>query len=57
MSGGIFRVRGNDELVEIRESRYEADDVLQALIAKFPSPLAGAHDASPGACSHEEPEE
>jgi hypothetical protein len=41
MSGGIFLVRGDDELVEMRESRYEAEDVLQALIAKFPSLLAG----------------
>ena len=40
MSGGIFLMRG-DELVEMRESPYEAEDVLQALIAKFPSLLAG----------------
>lgn len=41
MSGGIFLVRGDDELVEMRESPYEAEDVLQALIARFPSLLAG----------------
>ena len=41
VSGGIFLLRGEDELVEMRESPYEAEDVLQALIAKFPSLLAG----------------
>jgi hypothetical protein len=41
MSGGIFLVRGDDELVEMRETPYEAEDVLQQLIAKFPSLLAG----------------
>ena len=41
MSGGIFLLRGDDELVEMRESPYEAEDVLQALIARFPSLLAG----------------
>lgn len=41
MSGGIYLVRGDDELVEMREIPYEAEDVLQALIAKFPSLLAG----------------
>src|SRR4051795_2248946 len=41
MSGGIFLLRGDDELFELRESPYEAEDVLQALIAKFPSLLAG----------------
>ena len=41
VSGGIFLLRGDDELVEMRESPYEAEDVLQALIARFPSLLAG----------------
>src|SRR4051794_27534998 len=41
MSGGIYLVRGDDELVEMRETPYEAEDVLQQLIAKFPSLLAG----------------
>jgi hypothetical protein len=41
VSGGIFLLRGDDELVEMRESPYKAEDVLQALIAKFPSLLAG----------------
>jgi hypothetical protein len=41
VSGGIFLLRGDDELVEMRETRYEAEEVLQELIAKFPSLLAG----------------
>ncbi|MFL5864041.1 MAG: hypothetical protein ACJ780_25260 [Solirubrobacteraceae bacterium] len=41
MNGGIFLLRGEDELVEMRETPYEAEEVLQALIARFPSLLAG----------------
>lgn len=41
MSGGIFLLRGDEELVEMLESPYEAEEVLQALIAKFPTLLAG----------------
>ena len=41
MNGGIFLLRGDDELVEMRESPYEAEEILQALIEKFPSLLAG----------------
>jgi hypothetical protein len=41
VSGGIYFVRGDDELVEMRETPYEAEDVLQTLIAKFPSLLSG----------------
>jgi hypothetical protein len=41
VTGGIYLLRGDDELVEMRESPYEAEDVLQALIARFPNLLAG----------------
>jgi hypothetical protein len=41
VSGGIFLLRGEDELVEMVETAYEAEQVLQELIAKFPSLLAG----------------
>src|SRR5436190_19077843 len=41
VSGGIYLVRGDDELVEMRETPYEAEHVLQTLIAKFPSLLSG----------------
>lgn len=41
MNGGISLLRGDDELVEMHETPYEAEEVLQALIARFPSLLAG----------------
>jgi len=41
MNGGIFLLRGEDELIEMHETPYEAEEVLQALIARFPSLLAG----------------
>jgi hypothetical protein len=41
MSGGIYLLRGEDELVEMAEQPYDSEDILQALIAKFPSLLAG----------------
>ena len=40
MSGGIFLLRG-DDLVEMTEQPYDSEDILQALIARFPSLLAG----------------
>lgn len=45
MSGGIFLLRGGEELLEMRETPYEAEHVLQTLIAKFPSLLGGEEDA------------
>jgi hypothetical protein len=44
MSGGIFLLRGGEELLEMRETSYKAEDVLQALIAKFPGLLGGDQD-------------
>lgn len=41
MSGGIYLLRGEDELVEMAEQPYDSEDILQALIARFPSLLAG----------------
>lgn len=41
MSGGIYLLRGEDELLEMIEQRYDSEEILQALIAKFPSLLAG----------------
>jgi hypothetical protein len=41
VSGGIFLLRGDDELVEMVETPYEAEKVLQELIEKFPTLLAG----------------
>ena len=41
MSGGIFLLRGADDLVPMTEAPYDSEDVLQELIAKFPDLLAG----------------
>ncbi|MGH3103071.1 MAG: hypothetical protein ACRDN6_03115 [Gaiellaceae bacterium] len=41
MSGGIFLLRGDDDLVPMVETAYDSEDVLQALLAKFPDLLAG----------------
>ena len=41
MSGGIYLLRGEDELLEMTEQPYDSEEILQALIAKFPSLLAG----------------
>jgi hypothetical protein len=35
MSGGIFLLRGDDDLVEMTEQPYDSEDILQALIARF----------------------
>jgi hypothetical protein len=41
VSGGIFLLRGEDDLVPMTEASYDTEDVLQALLAKFPDLLAG----------------
>jgi hypothetical protein len=41
MSGGIFLLRGDDDLVPMTEAPYDTEDVLQELLAKFPDLLAG----------------
>lgn len=41
MSGGIYLLRGDDDLVEMNEAPYDSEDVLQTLLAKYPSLLAG----------------
>jgi uncharacterized DUF497 family protein len=46
VGGDIFLVRGDDELVPMVETAYDSEDVLQALIARFPDLLAG--DQLPG---------
>jgi hypothetical protein len=39
--GGIFLLRGDDELVPMTAQPYDTEDVLQALLARFPDLLAG----------------
>jgi hypothetical protein len=41
VNAGIFLLRGEDELVPMVETAYDSEDVLQALLAKFPDLLAG----------------
>ena len=41
MSGGIYLLREDDELVEMLERPYDSEAVLQQLLAKHPSLLAG----------------
>jgi hypothetical protein len=41
MSGGIYLLREDDQLVEMLERPYDSEAVLQQLLAKHPSLLAG----------------
>src|SRR6202030_3532199 len=41
MSGGIYLLRDEDQLVEMLEQPYDSEAVLQQLLAKHPSLLAG----------------
>jgi len=41
MSGGIFLIKNDDELVEMKEQKYDSEDLLQELLAKYPNLLAG----------------
>jgi len=41
MNPGIFLIQDNGELVEMNEQAYDSEDLLQTLLAKYPSLLAG----------------
>ncbi len=41
MSGGIFLIKDNDELVRMEEAQHETEDVFQKLLADYPDLLAG----------------
>lgn len=41
MSGDIFLLRGDDDLVPMTDRPYDTEDVLQTLVARFPDLLAG----------------
>jgi hypothetical protein len=41
MSGNIYLIEKNDELVEMNEQPYDSEDLLQELLAKYPNLLAG----------------
>lgn len=41
MAGGMFVIHSDGQLVEMVESKYDSEDLLQGLLAKYPSLLAG----------------
>ena len=41
MNPGIFLIQANGDLVEMNEQEYDSEDLLQTLLAKYPSLLAG----------------
>ncbi len=41
MSGGIYLIRDDGELVEMSEQAYDSEDLLQELLADYPNLLAG----------------
>jgi hypothetical protein len=41
MSGGIYVIQENGDLVEMAEHAYDSEDVLQVLLARYPALLAG----------------
>lgn len=41
MAGGIFLIQEGDQLIELNEQPYEAEEVLQRLLADHPNILAG----------------
>ncbi len=41
VTGGIFLLRGEGDLVEMREQAYDSEALLQSLLAQYPSLLAG----------------
>lgn len=43
MSGGVFVLNGED-LVAMHEERYDSEDLLQTLLAKYPDLLAGGDE-------------
>jgi hypothetical protein len=41
MDGGIYLIQRNGEIVKMTPQPYDSENVLQTLIAKYPSLLAG----------------
>src|SRR5260370_35501767 len=42
MNPGIFLIQDNEDLVEMNEQEYDSEELLQTLLAKYPSLLAGS---------------
>jgi hypothetical protein len=41
MKSGIFLIQNDNQLIEMTEQKYESEDFLQELLAKYPNLLAG----------------
>ncbi len=41
MAGGMFLIQGEDRLVEMKESFYDSESLIQSLLASYPHLLAG----------------
>ncbi|HMB46367.1 MAG TPA: hypothetical protein VKL21_11165 [Candidatus Methanoperedens sp.] len=41
MNGVIYLNQNNEQLVEMTEQKYDSEELLQTLIAKYPNLLAG----------------
>lgn len=41
MNGVIYLNQDNEQLVEMTEQKYDSEELLQTLIAKYPNLLAG----------------
>ncbi|MFM7836983.1 MAG: hypothetical protein ACKPJD_34750, partial [Planctomycetaceae bacterium] len=41
MTGQIYLLEDHDRLLEMREATYDSESLLQELLAKYPSLLAG----------------
>ena len=41
MKGGIFLIQDDGQLIEMSEQKYDSEDLLQELLAKYPNLLAG----------------
>ena len=41
MSGAIYLVGGDGELVAMQEAPYDSEDLLQGLLERYPDLLAG----------------
>jgi hypothetical protein len=41
MSGAIFLIQDNGQLMEMNEQGYDSEDILQTLLARYPNLLAG----------------
>jgi hypothetical protein len=41
VSGGIYLIQNDEQLVEMTEKAYDSEDLLQGFLARYPNMLAG----------------